>query len=169
MHIPEDVLFPPFTLQLQLYSDGNQLYKMDIFYNWCVECQCRRLHVVLLVDGFIESGIPGFIGIEILQPLVESVFYFDEVSPDFALEPEGEGAVMDACFPGHIYLLDIELLQGIVDLGPGILLVLVGFLVHHRGGHPFFHRVDYLFINIQTLIIYYLLSLLSWYYLRILA
>lgn len=102
--IPAELLLVPFALQLQIEMNRDQdLLPFIIALSHYVGRRWGEHE--LFVDGLVESGIPRPSGVETVEPLSERILNLDVVPLDLALEPEGEGGVVDACFPGHVHLL----------------------------------------------------------------
>ena len=83
----------------------------------------KRSQDELFIDCFVESGVPGSSRVETIQPLGQGILYFDVMAFDLALQPEGEGGVVDTGLPSHIDLLDVVLGEGLQHLRADIFLV----------------------------------------------
>ena len=67
----------------------------------------------LFIDGFVQGCVPGSSRVKAVEPFCEGILYFDVVAFDFALQPEGQGGVVDASLPRHIDLLDVVFGEGL--------------------------------------------------------
>lgn len=77
----------------------------------------------LFIDGFVESGVPGSSGVQILEPLGQGVLDFDIMAFDFSLKPEWKCGVMNSGLSGNIDLLDVVFGKSFEHLGPYIFCI----------------------------------------------
>lgn len=126
VHVPAELFFVSFSLEFKVEVDWDE--DLIVFAGALLEDvgDCGG-EDELLVDGLVEGGVARPPGVEAVQPLGKGVFNFDVVSLDLALQPQGEGGVVDACLAGDVDLFDVVFGECLQHLGADVLLG----LLHH--------------------------------------
>lgn len=106
--VPTKLLFISFSLQLQIKMDRYK-HLLQLTRSFFRDIGHWRSQDELFVYCFVESGISWTAGVQTIQPLGQSVFNFDVMAFDFALQPEGKSGVVYSCLAGHVNLLYVVL------------------------------------------------------------
>lgn len=120
--VPAKLLLVTLAFQLEVEMDRDQcLFTLPSVLT--SDVGSSRSQDKLLINCLIESGIARTAGVETVQPFSKRIFNLDVMPLHLPLQPQREGRMVDACFPRHVYLLDVVLAQSLQHLRADVLLV----------------------------------------------